>query len=91
MKKEILCLVIVVIFSIIFLLFGKNGYLTLCRLKKTYEHTYKQNEHLVKENRDLERRIERLHNDPKYLKTAIRQTLGLTEKGEVLFFIKEKD
>ncbi len=88
MKKEILALIIIFIISLIWLIFGKNGYLDFYRLKQTQKEIYQKNQQLIKENEILKKRIDRLKNDPVYLKAVIREVMGLTEEDEIMLFIK---
>jgi len=91
MKKEILLLIIIIIFSSALIIFGKNGYLDLCRLQKTYALILQQNQQLAKENTKYERKIRRLKTDTAYFKAIVRQTMGFTEKGEIVFFLPKED
>jgi len=80
-------IVILVLFSI-WLMFGKNGYFDLYHLKQTQKEIHEKNQQLMMENEMLKRRIERLKKDPAYLKAIIREVMGLTEKNEIVIFVK---
>jgi len=89
MRKEFFFIIITLVFSIILLLFGKNGYLDFISLQKTYQDIHAQNQRLVTENQKLKKQIKRIQTDPIYLKTIIRHTMGLTEKGEIVFIVEK--
>ncbi len=89
MRKEFFFIIITLVFSIILLLFVKNGYLDFISLQKTYLNIHAQNQRLVTENQKLKKQIKRIQTDPVYLKTIIRHTMGFTEKGEIVFIVEK--
>ncbi|MCD6320414.1 MAG: septum formation initiator family protein [Candidatus Desulfofervidaceae bacterium] len=91
MRREFFLLIAIIISSFTLIVFGKNGYLDLCRLQKTRARILQQNQRLAKENSEYKRRIKRLKTDPTYFKTIVRQTMGLTEKDEIVFFLPRED
>jgi len=89
MRKEFFFIIITLVFSVILLLFGKNGYLDFISLQKTYQDIHAQNQRLVTENQKLKKQIKRIQTDPVYLKTIIRHTMGFTEKKEIVFIVEK--
>jgi len=75
--------------STYFIIFGKNGYLDLCRLKEKRAMILKKNQEIQRENRILAHRIKRIKSDPTYLEEIIREKMGLVKEGEVVFVLDE--
>jgi cell division protein FtsB len=73
------------------IIFGKNGYLDLCRLQKEKNLICQKNQVFEQENSILRHQIERIKSDPIYLEAIIRQKMGLVKEGERVFLLPEKN
>jgi cell division protein FtsB len=91
-KKNILlaAALVVVLFLLMFILFGKNGLSDLNRLKAERDGLLKKNAELIQQNLLLCREIERLKTDPEYIKSLARKELGMIGKDEVVIKVKKR-
>jgi cell division protein FtsB len=88
-KNILLAAAIVVMFLLsMFILFGKNGFADLNRLKAERDGLLTKNAELIQQNLLLCREIERLKTDPEYIKSLARQELGMIGKDEVVIKVK---
>lgn len=72
------------------IIFGRNGYTDLNRLRQEHKVISKTNMTLEMENLELYRTIERLKNDPDYIESVARQEFGMIGKDELIIKIKEE-
>lgn len=89
LRQKTILLVILLIFSIV-LIFGKNGYLTIIRLKGEVENLNQQIKRLESKNKKLATDIKLLKTDPTYIESQARR-MGMTKDGEkIIKFVPEK-
>jgi len=74
---------------LMFILFGKNGFADLNRLKAERDIILKKNAEVIQKNLSLSREIERLKNDPEYVENVARKELGVIGKDEVVVTVKK--
>jgi cell division protein FtsB len=89
MRIGIISFCLLLCFCVGVLIFWKNGYLDYYRLRQTEAQILKQNKDLLKVNKELKAKISRLKSDPAYLKYIIRHQMGLTDKNEIMFFVRD--
>ena len=78
------------LFFLIF--FGDNGVVELLRKRDHLTQLSSANEQLVKDNLQLYRRVDRLHNDPAYIEAVARRELGMVRPDELIFtFAPERE
>lgn len=89
LQQKTILLVILLIFSIV-LIFGKNGYLTIIRLKGEVENLNQEIKRLESKNKKLVTDIRLLKIDPIYIESQARK-MGMTKDGEkIVKFVPEK-
>lgn len=85
-QNIILSLIILILFSMLFLIiFGDNGLVDFVLIKGERDRLVEKNEKLNQENLNMYREIDRLKNDPKFVENVVRQELGVIGKDEVIF------
>ena len=85
-QNIILSLIILILFSMLFLIiFGDNGLVDFVLIKGERDSLIEKNEKLNQENLNMYREIDRLKNDPKFVENVVRQELGVIAKDEVIF------
>ena len=89
--KYIAIFLILVFWGSYVIIFGKNGYLDLCRLQKEKNLICQKNQLFEQENTILRHQIERIKSDSDYLEFFIRQKMGLVKEGERVFLLPEKN
>ncbi|MFP4452767.1 MAG: FtsB family cell division protein [Desulfosalsimonas sp.] len=67
------------------IVFGDHGLLTLKSMKENLISVQNENARLEKENMALYRAINRLKNDPEYIKHIARQELHMVADDEIVF------
>lgn len=93
-RKKIILLVASTIFVLLFavIVFSKNGYMALQRMKQEEQAFIEENRKIEAENLKLYREVERLKHDPAYIENVARQELGMTGKDEIIIkFNTKKD
>lgn len=93
-RKKIILLVASTLFVLLFavIVFSKNGYMALQRMKQEEQAFIEENRKIEAENLKLYREVERLKHDPAYIENVARQELGMTGKDEIIIkFNAKKD
>lgn len=85
----ILCLVASLLF--VWLSFGQNGLLDLCKMQTDKEKNLSALKDLREKNKLLAYEIRRLREDPKFFESVARRELGLVRENEIIFRIKEDE
>ncbi|MGA1846925.1 FtsB family cell division protein [Deferribacter abyssi] len=91
MIRHTLILIALIIFLLVYLVFGDYGlieYFKLVKIKKHYEYQLTEMDKKIDE---LQRELDFLKKDKKYLEMIIRKELNLKKPNEDLFIIKKKD
>ncbi len=92
MKGKYIAVFLILIFLASYvIIFGKNGYLDLCRLKKEKNLVCQKNQQLEHENNMLRHQIERIESDSIYLEAIIREKTSLVKEGEIVIVLPESD
>ncbi|MBU0675002.1 MAG: septum formation initiator family protein [Proteobacteria bacterium] len=82
---------IIVLLSLLgWLLFSPWGYLKFRQIRQELTAQHRTNRELIEENRALRTAIERLQNDPAYIREIARKEHGLIKKNEMIFPFPEK-
>ena len=91
-KQSILIALAVLLVAslLLFIAYGKNGLIELNMKKAEKTRLIKRNKVLEKEILSYYRQIDRLKNDPEYLKILAKHELGWVEKDEVVFKMKSQ-
>jgi cell division protein FtsB len=90
MKRVFIVLAVVVFAGLIgFGLFGKSGLLSLQKLRTERERLEQQSNQLQTENQGLQKKIELLSADLKYLEKLARQKLGMVRPDEVIIKVPQ--
>ncbi len=91
-RKRIIFGFTALLFFTLFLLiiFGRNGYMDLNRLKQENYILSEKNMKIEMKNLKLFRAIERLKNDPDYIESIARQEFGMIGKDELVLKFKEE-
>ncbi len=90
-KRIIFCFTALLFFTLFFLIiFGRNGYVDLNRLKQENRTLSEKNMKIEMKNLKLHRTIERLKNDPEYIESVARQEFGMIGKDELILKFKEE-
>jgi cell division protein FtsB len=71
-------------------LFGPYGALKYYRVRNELQAILAQNEQLREANTALRQEIDKLGNDPAYLKEVARRQFGLIKKNEVIYEFPKK-
>jgi cell division protein FtsB len=73
------------------ILYGDGGWYKLNAMKQELTDIETQNQRIENENIRIYRKIDRLKNDPEYVKNAAKQELKLIGEGEIVFTTKHSD
>lgn len=73
---------------LLLIIFGDNGVADLRLLQTKRDGLIEKNETLARENVQLYHQIERLKNDPDYIKSIARRELGMIGKDEVILKLR---
>jgi cell division protein FtsB len=82
------CTVALVLFALS-AIFGNRGLVQLVSLQSEQRHLEQVAFELQRRNEGLQRRIERLESDDRYIERLARRRLGLAKKGEIIYRIPE--
>jgi len=85
----ILCFVASLLF--VWLSFGQDGLLDLCKMQTDKENNLTSLKNLRGKNKLLAYEIRRLLEDPKFFESVARRELGLVRENEIIFRIKEDE
>ncbi|MGD9730561.1 MAG: septum formation initiator family protein [Desulfamplus sp.] len=86
MEKTIYISAISVMIVLAFLiLYGKNGFMDVHKLKLQEEAIISENDAINESNKILERKINRLKSDISYIEHIARHELGMVSKDELVF------
>jgi cell division protein FtsB len=75
---------------IIWLGFGKNGFLNLYRMELERQTNVEKVRQITRDNQVLIDEIQRLRSDGRYLEAAARRELGLVGEGDLIYRFKGK-
>lgn len=67
------------------ILYGKNGFMDVHRLKFREQAIISENDAINEANRVLERKVDRLKSDIGYIEHIARHDLGMVAKDELVF------
>lgn len=87
--KSTLIYVFLFILAIVYLIFGQNGFLKFYSLVNTRNHYINKSEELNKEIERLQNEIKYMKEDKKYLEMVIRKKLNMKKPGEDLYIIEK--
>lgn len=79
-----IALFVLVLGMVLLGIFGRNGFLSLYRLKDQHQGLLMENETLVKSNQSLRQQIHLLKEDRSYIEQIAREEMGLVKKDEIL-------
>lgn len=74
----------------VFAVFGNKGLIAVYKLRSDLSGITSYNKLLEKENRSLEKEIELLKTDRRYIEHVAKQELGMIGRKEVVYRIEEK-
>lgn len=74
----------------IFAVFGNKGLVAVYKLRSELRGITSYNKILEKENKSLEKEIELLKTDRRYIEHVAKQELGMIGRNEVVYKIEEK-
>ena len=86
-KKHIFYLAVFLV--AVFAVFGSKGFVAAYRLRTELNGIISYNKLLEKENRALEKDIELLKTDRRYIEHVAKQELGMIGKNEVVYKIED--
>lgn len=90
MKGKYIAVFLILIFLASYvIIFGKNGYLDLCKLKRQKDAIFQKNQEIQKENNMLRHQIERIESDSIYLEAIIREKTSLVKEGEIVIVLDD--
>ncbi|KPJ66741.1 MAG: hypothetical protein AMJ45_03650 [Syntrophobacter sp. DG_60] len=90
MKGKYIAVFLILIFLASYvIIFGKNGYLDLCKLKRQKDTIFQKNQEIQKENNMLRHQIERIESDSIYLEAIIREKTSLVKEGEIVIVLDD--
>lgn len=92
-KKWLLTLVFCIsllILPIIWLAFGKNGFLNLHRMELERQANFERVQQITRDNQVLMDEIERLRSDGPYIEAVVRRELGLVGERDLVYRFKGK-
>ena len=81
-----ICLVIVLLF---FIIFAKHGAIDYKAMKSKEKQVIRQSAGIMEKNRSLENEIEKLKTDAEYIKHVAKHEYEMAEEGEIIF--KDED
>jgi cell division protein FtsB len=78
------------ILPIMWLGFGKNGFLNLYRMELERQANVERVQQIARENQALMDEIQRLRSDGRYVEAVARRELGLVGEGDLVYRFKGK-
>ena len=94
LKNNLVAYIILFSFFVIFLLvwlsFGKHGFLSLYKIQKEQERCLAIVKNLKAKNRILATEIRRLKEDNKYFESVVREQLGMVKENEIIYRFKKR-
>ena len=89
LRNLVLCISLLIL-PIMWLGFGKNGFLNLHRMELERKNNLEKVLKITRENQGLMDEIQRLRSDGRYIEAVARRELGLVGEGDLVYRFKGK-
>lgn len=90
-NKKLLFWLLLTIVLILELIFGRQGFYSLWRLKKEKRLYARRVERLREKNKRLMEEVYRLKNDPEYVEAIIRKEMKMVRDNEIIIYFQEEN